>query len=78
MVNMGMGQGNTYTANRGNTAGNLGNLSINLGNSLANSAMEQGNQRASMYQSIGQLPMNLMGAYGNMQTGNALQGMNRP
>jgi hypothetical protein len=56
----------------------LGNLSINLGKSLAINALDRGDTRASMYQSIGQLPMNLMGAYGNMQTGNALQGMNRP
>jgi hypothetical protein len=74
MVNMGMGQGNTYAANQGNTANTAGNISLNIGNSLADNTMQRGNNMASLYQSIGQAPMQAMGAYNNMQTANALQG----
>jgi len=72
MVNMGMGQGNTYVANQGANANNAANISLNLGNSLASNIQNRGDQQASLYQSMGQLPMNAMNAYGNMQTANAM------
>lgn len=48
-----MGQGNQYVAGMGQTAGNMGNLTTNYGNQKADNAMWQGQNRASMYQNIG-------------------------
>lgn len=71
MVDMGRGGANSYMSNRSATAGNTGNLAINLGNNLSQNALRAGDNRSSMFQSLGELPMNAMETYRDMQLADA-------